>query len=61
MKMDCFFLPVCPIGWYGEHCSQRCGTNCKDCNKSSGICEFGCYDGWKGRVCENSKDLFNEI
>lgn len=58
--MTVFVLSVCPVDWYGDHCSHRCGANCKDCNKSNGICDFGCYAGWQGGFCEKGKKKFVE-
>lgn len=29
--------------------------NCMSCNKSTGICDNGCGDGWKGDYCETGE------
>ncbi|KAK3752426.1 hypothetical protein RRG08_048931 [Elysia crispata] len=40
----------CPIGTHGHVCSERCSPYCggsnKDCEVRSGICLFGCVDGY---------------
>ena len=52
-------LSVCPVDWYGDYCSERCGANCNDCNKSNGICDFGCYAGWQGDLCKKGIKKFH--
>ena len=32
-----------------------CDETCKSCNKTTGLCENGCYPGWKGLYCEQGK------
>ncbi|XP_078328157.1 uncharacterized protein LOC144623568 [Crassostrea virginica] len=39
-------------GVYGNNCSYRCPSNCRDsvCHIQNGSC-FGCEPGWKGTTC----------
>lgn len=46
------FFQECEDYFFGENCEKRCNSTCKNCNKTSGECENGCYPGWTGRFCQ---------
>lgn len=43
----------CPVGYYGDVCSQICPAACKNgaCDKVTGNCIEGCITGYKGTDC----------
>ncbi|XP_063399474.1 uncharacterized protein LOC134684090 [Mytilus trossulus] len=44
----------CPPTHYGPFCHTTCPLNCKGpCDLESGICKFGCMNGWTGVNCEH--------
>lgn len=55
-----FLNAACPEGSYGLECDE-CVGHCKDnkpCNHSTGLCDNGCFDGWKGMKCDEGIYLF---
>lgn len=55
-----FFNAACPKGSYGSEC-KKCVGHCKDnkaCNHSTGLCDNGCLDGWKGINCDQGIHTF---
>lgn len=54
--MTCF-LSACSYGNYGQNCSRKCNVTCTGCNKVNGLCDSGCYPGWKGDYCLTRKRL----
>lgn len=42
----------CVGGFFGQNCTQTCGTKCKGCNTVTGVCENGCHPGWEGHFCQ---------
>lgn len=46
----------CSDGYFGPNCREACNETCKSCNKTSGVCEYGCKPGWKGDFCETSNN-----
>ncbi|GAB1609011.1 angiopoietin-1 receptor-like [Argonauta hians] len=62
-------INMCPIGWRGKTCKDRCapgtyGSNCHEkcghcksmdqCNAVSGTCLTGCTAGWRGYGCNKA-------
>lgn len=43
----------CDDGFFGPNCIEKCNTTCRNCNKTSGICDKGCKPGWKGLYCQD--------
>lgn len=39
-------------GFFGQNCTQTCGTKCKGCNTVTGVWENGCHPGWEGHFCQ---------
>lgn len=60
MEAHCTFVD-CIEGYYGKDCNKTC-SNCNSsapsCNKDTGICFFGCNDGWESPSCAG---LYNII
>lgn len=56
-----FFLkPECSPGTFGVNCRERCSGHClndKPCDQVSGMCTFGCQDGFTGKHCNKCKKL----
>lgn len=51
---------VCPYGFYGLKCEERCSGHCKDnqaCNHTNGVCDKGCFEGWTGEHCDKECPL----
>ena len=48
------FVTECDDGTYGLNCAQKCGVcrNFVPCNKTDGICQGGCEDGFNGDQCQ---------
>lgn len=58
----CKFLLGCPPAHYGPLCNRSCPQNCKGpCDLESGICIFGCLNGWTGNTCVQGKTHFHVI
>lgn len=62
-KYNWFNLIVeCLIGKFGNNCNNICSVNCKDnlkkCDVILGDCEGGCFDGWYGKYCNRSINVF---
>ena len=51
-----FVLGCKNSGVYGNNCTERCPTNCRDsfCHIQRGTC-FGCKPGWEGTFCDTGK------
>ncbi|ESO89307.1 hypothetical protein LOTGIDRAFT_229175 [Lottia gigantea] len=45
----------CLRGYYGESCDQRCNCYKADCNRTTGVCQHGCSNGWIGDQCNIEK------
>lgn len=51
---DNIFVIGCPPTHYGPFCNTTCPPNCEGpCDLKSGICKFGCMNGWTGVNCEH--------
>lgn len=50
------------MGKFGNDCNNICSVNCKDnlkkCDVILGDCEGGCFDGWFGKYCNRSINVF---
>lgn len=53
-KIFSFVKLACPIGFYGQDCSEKCNDTCAGCNHASGVCDSGCVSGWMGHFCNQS-------
>lgn len=53
-KIFSFVKLACPIGFYGQDCSEKCNDTCAGCNHVSGVCDSGCVSGWMGHSCNQS-------
>lgn len=42
----------CEDYFFGENCEERCNSTCRNCNKISGECDYGCHPGWIGHFCQ---------
>ncbi|XP_078327414.1 uncharacterized protein LOC144623109 isoform X2 [Crassostrea virginica] len=42
---------ACPDGFHGEQCLNQCNDTCVGCNIINGLCDNGCYPGWRGNYC----------
>ena len=51
-----FVLGCQTTGVYGNKCTDRCPTNCRDnlCHIQHGPC-FECEPGWTGTTCSTSR------
>ncbi|XP_065941951.1 receptor-type tyrosine-protein phosphatase epsilon [Magallana gigas] len=47
-------ISVCPHGFFGEGCANKCEDNCNGCNNVNGLCDFGCLPGWNGKCCRET-------
>ena len=59
-----YILTECSPGLYGENCQGFCSPNCRKtgvCDRVTGHCEGGCQPGWKGKICDTSKDVNSGI
>lgn len=45
-------IKECDENYFGLNCKEECNVTCKSCNKSTGVCDNGCYAGWEGEFCE---------
>lgn len=57
MLLVVFYFIVCPSGYYGLNCKERCSGHCmndKPCDFVSGYCSNGCHDGYLGTRCNTS-------
>lgn len=45
------FYLECKDNYFGLNCNEICNSICRSCNKIIGICDVGCYFGWKGFFC----------
>lgn len=45
-------MKECDDNYFGLNCKEQCNVTCKSCNKSTGVCDNGCYAGWEGEFCE---------
>lgn len=45
------FSLVCPYGFFGQDCTERCKDTCTGCNYVNGLCDSGCQPGWTGNYC----------
>ncbi|BFZ21517.1 hypothetical protein BsWGS_24556 [Bradybaena similaris] len=51
---------LCPHNYYGAACKQSCSTGCfhsndsrqSSCHHVTGVCLYGCRDGYNGSLCE---------
>lgn len=57
-KIFCHFLVECQDNFFGRNCEHICNVTCKSCNKTTGVCDNGCYPGWTGQYCQNGNNLF---
>lgn len=47
-------ITACPPGWYGHHCTKRCGClNSGSCIPATGECY--CPPGYRGNICQLGK------
>lgn len=53
------FSLACQRGFFGENCIKKCKDNCAGCNDVSGLCEYGCLEGYTGYFCENGDFNFS--
>lgn len=52
---ECYFiLGYCLVGYFGVGCVENCNIMCDGCNIVNGLCDSGCYLGWKGLNWEES-------
>lgn len=49
-----FFQSVCPHGFFGHNCANKCKDTCNGCNHVNGLCDNGCLAGWNGEMCRAS-------
>ena len=47
-------LSACPSGTFGFGCVNHCNNTCRGCNTVNGLCDAGCYPGWRGVYCHQS-------
>jgi len=51
---------VCRAGFYGYNCKEQCG-HCSsaepNCQVHSGVCLFGCEEGWSGPDCNTQGEI----
>lgn len=50
-KLD-YFVLECEDYFFGYNCNDMCNIMCNSCNKIIGVCDNGCYFGWRGSFCE---------
>lgn len=50
---------ACQRGFFGENCIAKCLSNCAGCNDVTGMCEYGCLEGYTGFFCENGDFNFS--
>lgn len=48
----------CEDHYFGRNCQENCNVTCQSCNKTTGVCDSGCYPGWRGLYCQDSNTLF---
>lgn len=48
-------IKECGDGFFGPGCNEMCNETCKGCNKRTGVCDNGCFPGWKGIFCREGK------
>ncbi|XP_062575085.1 multiple epidermal growth factor-like domains protein 10 [Saccostrea cucullata] len=49
--------PKCEDGTFGPGCIHKCSGNCRDesqCNKATGVCDFGCSPGYTDPFCNTA-------
>lgn len=51
----CFGFKECEDNYFGQNCRERCNETCRSCNKTTGVCDSGCYPGWRGLYCQQGK------
>lgn len=51
----CFGFKECEDNYCGQNCRERCNETCRSCNKTTGVCDSGCYPGWRGLYCQQGK------
>ena len=51
------FIKECDENYFGPSCKLLCNATCKGCNKTTGVCESGCYLGWEGIFCHEGNCL----
>lgn len=49
---------VCPRGFFGEGCADKCSDKCYGCNHINGVCDSGCHPGWRGDYCQEGSFYF---
>ena len=49
---------ACPHGYFGKDCVNTCNITCDGCNNVHGLCDSGCYPGWKGNYCGEGKYIY---
>lgn len=54
----CHFLVECQDNFFGRNCEHICNVTCRSCNKTTGVCDSGCFPGWTGQYCQNGNNLF---
>lgn len=62
LKLFFLFFLVCPVGFYGVACNNKCG-NCRDvsqCHHITGACVSGCDAGYKGDLCKTREYKCNQ-
>lgn len=48
----CFYFSLaCAQKYFGLECAHKCNNTCDGCNNVNGLCDSGCYPGWKGDYC----------
>lgn len=48
----------CEDHYFGRNCQENCNVTCQSCNKTTGVCDSGCYPGWRGLYCEDGNTFF---
>lgn len=61
IKIILQFSLECPEGFFGEGCVNNCSSKCRGCNKVNGLCDRGCFRGWKGDYCQERKNFALEF
>lgn len=52
-----YIFKDCNENYFGPNCELLCNTTCNRCNKTTGVCESGCYPGWEGTFCHEGDCL----
>lgn len=54
LSLFVLFKSVCPHGFFGLDCANKCKDTCNGCNHVNGLCDNGCLAGWNGEMCRAS-------